>query len=87
MEILARYEALFRNAGFHPGDVTVSALAMLNLYKGQEAAVLAKLAGKTLTVMVAAAGRLRLFRCLTLEEASRGGDPSGAVSHLRLRRR
>jgi type IV pilus assembly protein PilM len=70
MEILARYEALFRNAGFHPGDVTVSALAALNLYKGQEAAVLARLAGNTMTVMVAAAGKLRLFRCLTLEEAS-----------------
>jgi type IV pilus assembly protein PilM len=70
LEILARYEALFRNAGFHPGEVTVSALAALNLYKGQEAAVLARLAGNTLTVMVAAAGKLRLFRCLTLEEAS-----------------
>jgi type IV pilus assembly protein PilM len=69
-EILARYEALFRNAGFHPGDVTVSSLATLNLYKGQEAAVLARLAGNTLTVMVTAAGKLRLFRCLTLEEAS-----------------
>src|SRR5580658_7604372 len=70
LEVLARYEALFRNAGFHPGEVTVSALAALNLYKGQEAAVLAKLAGNTLTVMVAAAGKLRLFRCLTLDEAS-----------------
>jgi type IV pilus assembly protein PilM len=69
-EILARYEALFRNAGFHAGEITVSALAALNLYKGQEAAVLARLAGNTLTVMVAAAGKLRLFRCLTLEEAS-----------------
>jgi type IV pilus assembly protein PilM len=69
-EILARYEALFRNAGFHPGDVTVSSLATLNLYKGQEAAVLARLAGNTVTVMVTAAGKLRLFRCLTLEEAS-----------------
>ena len=70
LEVLARYEALFRNAGFHPGDVTVSALAALNLYKGQDAAMIAKLAGKTLTVMVAASGKLRLFRCLTLEEAT-----------------
>ncbi len=68
-EVLARYEALFRNAGFHAGDVMVSGLAVLNLYKGQEAAMLAKLAGKTLTVMVVAAGKLRLFRCVTLEEA------------------
>ncbi len=70
LEVLARYEALFRNNGFHPGDVTVSALAALNLYKGPEAAMVAKLAGKTLTVMVVSAGALRLFRCLTLEDAS-----------------
>lgn len=70
LEVLARYEALFRNAGFHAGDVTISGLAMLNLYKGQESAMLAKLAGKTLTVMVAASGKLRLFRCLTLEETT-----------------
>ena len=70
LEVLARYEALFRNAGFHAGDITVSGLAMLNLYKGQEAALLAKLAGNTLTAMVVAAGKLRLFRCLTLEQAT-----------------
>ncbi len=68
LEVLARYEALFRNAGFQAGDVTVSSLAMLNLYKAQEPTMLAKLAGKTLTVMVVAAGKLRLFRCLTLEQ-------------------
>lgn len=68
LEVLARYEALFRNAGFHAGDVTVSSLAMLNLYKTQEPAMLAKLSGKTLTVMVVASGKLRLFRCVTLEQ-------------------
>ena len=70
LDVLARYEALFRNAGFHPGDVTVSALAALNLYKGQEPAMLAKLAARTLTLMVVASGKLRLFRCLSLEEAT-----------------
>lgn len=70
LEVLARYEALFRNSGFHPGDVTISALAALNLYKAAEAAMVAKLAGKTLTLMVTASGKLRLFRCLTLEEAT-----------------
>jgi type IV pilus assembly protein PilM len=75
-EVLARYEALFRNAGFHPGDVTISGLAMLNLYKGLDPAVVARLAGNTLTVMVTAAGKLRLFRCLTLEgnTGSDGGE-------------
>src|SRR5208282_5194955 len=31
-EIVARYEALFRAAGFHTGEVTTSSLAALNLY-------------------------------------------------------
>ena len=70
LEVLARYEALFRANGFHPGDVTISALAALNLYKGSEAAMVAKLAGKTLTLMVVSSGALRLFRCVTLEDGS-----------------
>ena len=70
LEVLARYEALFRNAGFHPGDVTVSALAALELYRGEEPAVIAKLARNNLTVMLAAGGKLKLFRCLALEDAN-----------------
>jgi type IV pilus assembly protein PilM len=67
-EVLARYEALFRGAGFHPGDIALSALSALNLYRDAEPAVIAKLAGNTLTVMVVAAGKLKLFRCLPLED-------------------
>jgi len=70
LEVLARYEALFRNAGFHPGEVTVSALAALELYRGAEPAVIAKLAGKNLTVMLGGGGKLKLFRCLALEEGN-----------------
>jgi type IV pilus assembly protein PilM len=70
LEILARYEALFRNANFHPGEVTTATLAALNLCHEEGTAVLAKLAGKTLTVAVLAHGRLKLFRCLALEDAS-----------------
>jgi type IV pilus assembly protein PilM len=71
LEVLARYEALFRTAGFQPGDVSVSALAALNLYRGGEGVdVLAKLAGTSLTVMAVASGRLKLFRCLALEDAT-----------------
>jgi type IV pilus assembly protein PilM len=72
LEVLARYEALFRNAGFHPGEITTSALAALNLYPktGGAPGVVAKLSGHVLTVMVIAGGRLRLFRCLALEDAT-----------------
>jgi type IV pilus assembly protein PilM len=67
LEVLARYETLFRGAGFHPGDITISALSALSLYRDDEPAVIAKLAGSALTVMVVAAGKLKLFRCLTLD--------------------
>jgi type IV pilus assembly protein PilM len=70
LEVLARYEALFRGAGFHPGDVSISALSALNLYDGREAALIAKLAGGALTVMVVVDGKLKLFRCVSLEEGA-----------------
>lgn len=70
LEIVARYEALFRNANLHPGEVTTATLAALNLHRESGTAVIAKLAGKVLTVAVTSHGRLKLFRCLALDEAS-----------------
>ena len=69
-EILARYEAVFRAANFHPGEVTTSGLAALNLYHAAGTAVIAKLTGNVLTVMAVDDGRLKLFRCLTMEDGS-----------------
>lgn len=69
MEVIARYEALFRSVGFQPGIVTTSALAALNLYRGEGVAVLAKLSGKALTVSVIASNIVKLFRCVALEAA------------------
>ncbi len=66
-DIVARYEALFRAAGFHPGEVTTSSLAALNLYRGEGVAVVAKLSGQVLTVTVLSGGTIKLFRCVTLE--------------------
>ena len=70
LEVIARYEALFRAAGFHPGVITTSALAALNLYAGEGVAVFAKLSGRILTVAVLAENSIKLFRCVALEEAS-----------------
>jgi type IV pilus assembly protein PilM len=70
MEILARYEAVFRNANLHPGEVTTSGLAALNLYGAGGVAVIAKLTGNILTVMAVDEGQLKLFRCLTIEQGS-----------------
>jgi type IV pilus assembly protein PilM len=70
LEIIARYEALFRGAAFHPGIVTTSGLAALNLYRGDGPAVIAKLEGRVLTVMALVGGMLKLFRCVEMEEAT-----------------
>ena len=70
LEILARYEALFRGANFHPGEVTASSLAVLNLCHGQQVEVIARLTGRILTVIVTKGGKLKLFRCLPLEDLS-----------------
>jgi len=70
VEVMARYEALFRAAGFHPGLITTSTLAALNLYHGEGIAVFAKLCGRVLTVAIISGETIKLFRCVTLEEAS-----------------
>jgi type IV pilus assembly protein PilM len=67
MEILARYEAIFRNSNLYPGEVTTSGLAALGLFHAEGVAVIAKLTGNVLTVMAVDDGQLKLFRCLTIE--------------------
>ncbi len=70
LEIVGRYEAPLRAAGFLPGAVTTSALAVLNLYQGTGITVLAKLSARTLTVMVLDGAVLKLVRCVELESPS-----------------
>ena len=74
LEIIARYEALFRAMNFHAGEVTTSALAALHLCPPRRASdavnVIAKLSGNTLTVMVLRGETLKLFRCVALEEVT-----------------
>ena len=66
IEIVARYEAPFRNAGLNPGLVMPSCLAALHLMESGPLTIAAKLTGHVLTVMVTEKGRLRLVRCLEL---------------------
>lgn len=67
IETVARYEAPFAAAGFHPGLVTTSSLAALSLLSPDGIAVLAKLSGNALTVAVLAGSALKLVRCVELE--------------------
>jgi len=74
LEIIARYEALFRAMNFHAGEVTTSALAALQLCppaaREDAVNVVAKLNGDTLTVMVLRGEILKLFRCVALEQVT-----------------
>lgn len=70
IEIIARYEAPFRALGMLPGLVTLSPLAALDLVNTDGIAVVAKVNGHVLTVMVAQMGVLKLIRSLELTEFS-----------------
>lgn len=69
-EILARYEAPFRSAGFQPGIVTTSSLCAMELMRHAGVSVLAKLSGRTLTLAVGQQGTLKLLRTLELADCS-----------------
>jgi type IV pilus assembly protein PilM len=66
LEIVSRYEAAFRAAGLHPGHVTTSAIAMAELNQTPGIAVIARLNGRVLTVVVMNGHALRLVRTVEL---------------------
>ena len=69
-EIVGRYEAPFRAAGFHPGLVTTSSLAALNLIDPAEITMLVKLAGHILSVFVLQGSGVKLARCVEMDSSS-----------------
>jgi type IV pilus assembly protein PilM len=66
-EIVARYEAPFRAIGIHPGLITTSSLAALNLIQPDDISLLVKLAAHTLSVVVLHGSAVRLARCVELD--------------------
>lgn len=71
-EIVARYEAPFRAANFHPGLITTSALAALNLAPTAGLSIIAKLNGRILSLLVQDGANLRLVRTVELDESEFG---------------
>jgi type IV pilus assembly protein PilM len=68
-EIVAHYEAPFRTAGFHPGMVTTSSLAALNLCHPEGITMLVKIGGRVLSVLVLDGSTLKLARCVETDAA------------------
>ena len=68
-EIVARYEAPFRSVGFHPGMVTTSSLAALNLCHPEGITMLVKISGRVLSVLVLNGSTLKLARYVETDSA------------------
>ncbi len=85
MEIVAHYEAPFRAAGLHPGLVTVSSLAALDLIPAEGSSVLARLSPGSGNghCWRCAAGIVTIARSLELPEDS-GGSSLEEVSSVHL---
>jgi len=66
-EIVVQYEAPFRAAGFHPGLITTSSLAALNLMAPDGITLLVKLSGRVLSVFVLRENSVNLARCIEME--------------------
>lgn len=71
LEIVARYEAAFRAAGFAPGFVTTSAIAALNLLPATGLNLLVKLSGNVLSALAVNGSHLKLIRTIELEDVNR----------------
>jgi type IV pilus assembly protein PilM len=67
VEVIARYEAPFRAAGFQPGFATTSLLAALDLMPADGLNVAVKLCGRVLTVAVCDGRQPKLVRCVELD--------------------
>jgi type IV pilus assembly protein PilM len=68
-EIVEQYEAPFRDAGFHPGLVTTSSIAALNLLVADKVTLLVKLSGRILSVLVLMENAVKLARCIEMDQA------------------
>jgi type IV pilus assembly protein PilM len=71
-EIVARYEMPFRMAGYHVGWVTTSTLGAVDLVAPVGVKVLAKRAGRVLSLAVLAGGTLKLIRSIELTDFTAG---------------
>jgi len=78
-DIVTEYETPFRAAGFHPGFVTVSSLAALNLIESEGVSLLVKLSGRVLSVLVLDRAVVKLARCMEMDAV--GTEEIDSVLH------
>ncbi len=74
-EVVGQYEAPFRAAGLHPGLITVSSLAMLDLVPATGSFVVARRSRGGLTAIGLKDGIITIARSLELTESDGTADP------------
>ncbi len=79
-EIVTHYEIPFRAAGFHPGFVTVSSLAVLDLVPATGSLVVARRSPGALTAIGLKDGVVTIARSLELAESGISTDPLAEIA-------
>ncbi len=82
LRIVREYESLMESVGMSPGVVMGSTLAAVPLLPDERPALLARLAGTTLTTAIVREGMLCGFRCTTLPDDARRVTPQALLDEI-----
>ena len=82
LRIVREYEALVESVGMSPGVVTSSTLAAVPLLPDGRPALLARVAGSTLTTAIVRDGMLCGYRCITLPADARTVTPQALLDEI-----
>jgi type IV pilus assembly protein PilM len=82
LRIVREYEALVESVGMSPGVVTSSTLAAVPLLPDGRPALLARVAGSTLTTAIMRDGMLCGYRCITLPADARTVTPQALLDEI-----
>jgi type IV pilus assembly protein PilM len=82
LRIVREYEALVESVGMSPGVVTSSTLAAVPLLPDGRPALLARVAGTTLTTAIVRDGMLCGYRCITLPADARTVTPQALLDEI-----
>jgi type IV pilus assembly protein PilM len=74
-DVAGQYEAPFKSAGLRPGYVSLSTAAALNLVDGPGVTMLAKLAGRSLTMAATQHGAVRTLRTVAVAPGADLANP------------
>lgn len=82
MRIVREYESLVESVGLMPGVVMSSTLAVVPLVPDKRPALLARVAGTTLTTAIVREGMLCGYRCITMPADARHVTPQALLDEI-----